>query len=117
MQPRYEQFIRERQYIMNVSLATVRWYTHAFKWLPCEMPSNDQLKDMVVRMREAGLKFTGCNAVIRAMNAYLHWASSLSGSDSKCKQHTPSCTPDEGTPVHPPDIYPGTSQVAGRVEA
>ena len=40
MQPRYEQFIRERWVHMNVSLATVRWYTHAFKWLPLGIPSD-----------------------------------------------------------------------------
>jgi integrase/recombinase XerD len=32
-------------------------------------------------MREAGLKETGCNAAIRAINAYLHWST---GSDRKC---------------------------------
>lgn len=32
-------------------------------------------------MREKGLKATGCNVVIRALNSYLHWAS---GSDRKC---------------------------------
>jgi integrase/recombinase XerD len=32
-------------------------------------------------MREKGLKATGCNSVIRAVNAYLHWAS---GSERKC---------------------------------
>jgi len=31
---------------------------------------------MVIRMREAGLKPTGCNAAIRALNAYLKWAGS-----------------------------------------
>jgi integrase/recombinase XerD len=35
----------------------------------------------VLRMREKGLKETGCNAAIRAINAYLHWAS---GSERKC---------------------------------
>jgi len=105
MQPRYEQFIRERQYILNVSPATVRWYTHAFKWLPCENPSNEQLKDMVVRMREAGLKPTGCNAVIRAMNAYLHWASSPSGSDSKCGA---GCTHPHVRQMKEPEFIPQT---------
>ena len=32
-------------------------------------------------MRENGLKATGCNAAIRAINAYLHWNS---GGDRKC---------------------------------
>ena len=81
MLPRHTEFIRERQYLMNVSPATVHWYTHAFNWMPCEAPTQEQLNAMVVRMREQGLKATGANAVIRAVNAYLHW--NVKGS-SKC---------------------------------
>ena len=76
MLPRFEQFIKERTYLLNVSPATVRWYTHAFKWVPSEMPGQAELNSMVVAMREAGLKATGANAVIRAVNAYLRWAGS-----------------------------------------
>lgn len=78
---RFDEFIRERQYLHNVSPATISWYTHAFKWLPSESPTQDELKDSVLRMREKGLKETGCNAAIRAINAYLHWNS---GAERKC---------------------------------
>ena len=78
---RFSEFIRERQLLYNVSPATVSWYRHAFKWLPSESPTQVDLKDTVLRMREAGLKETGCNAVLRAVNAYLHWSS---GSERKC---------------------------------
>ncbi|MGD0629013.1 MAG: site-specific integrase [Terracidiphilus sp.] len=77
----FTEFVRERRYLHNVSPATVSWYTHALKWLPSESPTQAELKDTVLRMREAGLKETGCNAAIRAINAYLHWAS---GSERKC---------------------------------
>jgi integrase/recombinase XerD len=69
---RFSDFIRERQYLQNVSPATISWYSHAFKWLPSESPTQAELKDAVLRMRERGLKETGCNAAIRAINAYLH---------------------------------------------
>jgi integrase/recombinase XerD len=78
---RFDDFIRERKYLSNVSPHTVTWYVHAFKWLPSESPTQAELKSMVVRMREAGLKETGANAAIRAINAYLHWNS---GSERKC---------------------------------
>ena len=29
----FTQFIRERQYLHNVSPSTVSWYAHALKWL------------------------------------------------------------------------------------
>ena len=78
---RFTEFTRERRYLHNVSPATVSWYTPALKWLPSETPTQAELKDTVLRMREKGLKETGCNAAIRAINAYLHWAS---GSERKC---------------------------------
>ncbi len=78
---RFTDFTRERKYLCNVSPATVSWYTHAFKWLPSESPTQGELRGMVLRMREAGLKETGCNAAIRAINAYLHWST---GSERKC---------------------------------
>ncbi len=86
MQPRFEQFIRERQYLTNVSPATLEWYKHSFKWLRTDSPTEDELKDAVLRMREKGLKATGCNSAIRAINAYLHW--STAGADVKC---SPAC--------------------------
>jgi integrase/recombinase XerD len=74
--PKFEQFIRERQYLHNVSPATVSWHTHNLKWLPSECPTQDELKQVVIRMREKGLRPTGCNSAIRSINAYLKWAGS-----------------------------------------
>lgn len=78
---RFIEFTRERRYLHNVSPATISWYNSALKWLPSETPTQDELKATVVRMREKGLKATGCNSAIRALNSYLHWAS---GSDRRC---------------------------------
>ncbi|MDE1177803.1 MAG: site-specific integrase [Edaphobacter sp.] len=75
MEARFEQFIRERKYLHNVSPRTIEWYQDSLKWLPCPSPSQDQLIEIVVKMRERGRKATGCNATIRAINAYLHWNS------------------------------------------
>ena len=60
----FSQFIRERQYLHNVTPATVEWYKHSFKWLRTESPAQDELKETVLRMREKGLKATGCNSAI-----------------------------------------------------
>jgi integrase/recombinase XerD len=74
VEPRFEQFIRERQYLSNVSPATLEWYKHSFKWLRTETPTKEELQEAVMRMREKGLKATGCNSAIRAINAYLKWS-------------------------------------------
>jgi integrase/recombinase XerD len=81
MQPRFEQFIRERQFLHNVTPSTVEWYKHSLKWLDSETPSQQNLKEAVIRMSESGRKATGCNCAIRAINTYLHWNS---GSERKC---------------------------------
>jgi integrase/recombinase XerD len=82
MGARFEQFIRERQYLANVTPATIAWYTNSLKWLRTESPSQEDLKDAVMRMRQKGLKPTGCNSVIQALNSYAHWVHA--GADSKC---------------------------------
>jgi integrase/recombinase XerD len=56
---RFDEFIRERKYLHNVSANTPRWYKHAFKWLPSENPTQDTLKGVVVERRRRGLKETG----------------------------------------------------------
>jgi len=74
--PLFEQFIRERRYLQNISPSTVSWYNHALKWLPTESPTQAELKETALRMREKGLKATGCNSAIRAINAFLKWSES-----------------------------------------
>jgi integrase/recombinase XerD len=76
MHPRFEQFIRERFYLSNVTPATAAWYQHSFRYLPNEAPTEEELKSVVMRMRERGLKATGCNSVIHTQGPYLKWCGS-----------------------------------------
>lgn len=78
----FEQFIRERQYLKNVTPRTVEWYRHSLRWLPSSAPTQSDLAEIIIRMRQAGLKETGVNCVLRCVNAYLHW--SHAGSDTRC---------------------------------
>ena len=78
----FSEFTRERQFLSNVSPSTLEWYKHSFKWLLTESPSQEDLKNAVLRMREKGLKATGCNSAIRAINTYIHWANA--GAEVKC---------------------------------
>jgi len=97
---RHIEFIKERQYVMNVSPATIRWYTHALKWLDSEEPTQEELTRLVVKMRERGLKAAGCNAATRAINAYLHWASGATG---KCGG---GCRHPHVKPMKEPEFVP-----------
>jgi integrase/recombinase XerD len=77
----FDSFIRERRYVHNVSPRTLEWYACAFRWLPNDHPSTEDLKETVIRMREAGLKPTAVNSYGRVFNAYCHW---LHSPDTKC---------------------------------
>ena len=72
----FEQFVKERLYLQNVSPRTIEWYEQSLKWLDTPMPDDEALKRFVVRMRESGLKASSCNCRIRAVNAYLKWSGS-----------------------------------------
>lgn len=72
----HSQFIKERKYLKNVTPATVSWYEESLRWLGTESPTEAELKDFVMRMRDKGLKPSGCNCRIRAVNAYLRWSGS-----------------------------------------
>jgi integrase/recombinase XerD len=77
----FEQFIRERQFLHNVTPLTIVWYETRLRWLSTESPTQAELNNVVMRMREKGLKATACNSTIQAVNAYLHWHS---GNEGKC---------------------------------
>ena len=78
---RAEQFIRERQYLQNVAPRTIESYRYCLKFLPNEDPSQPDLSEMVLGMRQKGRTEAGCNIIIRTVNAYLHWNT---GRDGKC---------------------------------
>src|SRR5579872_26715 len=75
LSPRFEEFLREKQYVMNVSPSTLRWYGQALRWFPSEHPTQPEVQEMVIRMRLKGLKDTAVNSYMTCFNAYLHWDS------------------------------------------
>jgi integrase/recombinase XerD len=81
---KFEQFIKERQYLTNVTPSTIEWYRQSLAWLSIESPSDADLKSFVMRMREKGLKPSGCNCRIRAVNAYLKHGSCSERQPPRC---------------------------------
>lgn len=69
----FEQFIRERRYLSNVTDSTVHWYEQSFLRLNNPNPTEQDLKDFVVRLRKHGLSASSVNTFARAVNAYLRW--------------------------------------------
>jgi integrase/recombinase XerD len=83
MEPRFEQFIKNKRYLVGVTERTVEWYRYVLNLLPSENPSQRDLDDLVCQMQEKGRKATGVNCVASGINSYLHWNT---GTDRQCGQ-------------------------------
>ena len=69
MQPRFEQFIRERQYLPQrhaVNGGVVQAQSQMAG--PSESHHSKTLRDAVIRMSESGRKATGCNCALLALS-------------------------------------------------
>ena len=74
----FEQFLRERTYLKNVTPRTLVWYQVAFKSYGAvhpadDLPSRASLQAFVISLRERGIRPVTCNTYIGAMNAYCVW--------------------------------------------
>jgi hypothetical protein len=81
----FQQFLRERTYINNVTASTRDWYGCAWKAFTrtqasaperaASVPliSKADLQHFVVELRARGVKPMTCNTWIRAMNAFCRW--------------------------------------------
>ena len=74
----FEQFLKERIYIKNVSKNTIEFYRSSFKAYQktsasASVPTKQDLNTFVTEMREKGTKPVTCNTYIRGMNSFLTW--------------------------------------------
>src|SRR5256714_2560463 len=81
----FQQFLRERTYINNVTASTLEWYRSAWKAFTAAQkaaPNRDDsgaligkadLQAFVVHLRERGVKPVTCNTRLRAMHAFCRW--------------------------------------------
>src|ERR1039457_4600710 len=78
--PKFQAFLREREYVSNVTSATLDWYAQSLKWLSTsanpETPTADDIKELIVRMRQSGLKASSVNCRLRSIQAYIRWSGS-----------------------------------------
>jgi site-specific recombinase XerD len=81
----FQQFLRERTYITNVTPKTLAWYEAAWKSFKRSRPaaspqpasesliSRTDLQSFVVHLRERGVRPVTCNTWLRALNAFCRW--------------------------------------------
>jgi integrase len=79
----FDQFLQERQYLKNVTDATLVWYRVAFRnWQalhpasdPPPLPTKATFQQFVIALRDPGIRPVTCNTYIGAMNAFCRWLS------------------------------------------
>jgi integrase/recombinase XerD len=77
MKELFEQFVREKIYLQNVSPKTVSYYRDSWKayqrYTGGELLTKALLAEFVIKMREAGVKPVSCNTFISGVNVFLGW--------------------------------------------
>ena len=78
MEDRYEQFIRERQYLQNVSPSTAEGYRWAWKAFAPALQHHDAIDKAAIvqrigELREQGVSPVSINTYLRSVNAFQRW--------------------------------------------
>jgi hypothetical protein len=76
----FDQFLKERVYLKNVTPRTLIWYRVAFKNFRDSLapgaptlPTKSTLQQFVVQLRDRGIRPATCNTYLGAMNAFCAW--------------------------------------------
>jgi integrase/recombinase XerD len=78
MQSLFEQFVKERKYLRNVTPRTEAWYWQSWKALASNLvdgsaPPKTYWNERIAEMRQRGVSPVTVNAYTRAINAFLRW--------------------------------------------
>jgi site-specific recombinase XerD len=72
----YDQFLREKEYLVGVSPRTIKYYGWLFNsWdrHVKEFPDSVNIKDWVIKLVESGISAFTINSYIWGFNAFLTW--------------------------------------------
>jgi integrase/recombinase XerD len=80
MQTLFENFVRERRYLKNVTPRTEAWYRYSWKTIGGEPPAEAGVPPpkaywlgRIAILRDRRVSAVAVNTVTRAVNAFLHW--------------------------------------------
>jgi site-specific recombinase XerD len=73
----FSQFIREKQFLSNVSPRTVKSFKDCqrayYRTVGDELPNKQNIKEYVIKLQESGIAVTTVNFYIRTLNSFLSW--------------------------------------------
>ena len=105
LDPLFQQFLRDRTYLKNVTPKTQVWYETAWKTYlrSCAEPPTSitraDLQRFIVHLRDRGVQAVSCNSWLRAIERLLPVASRGGPSGGSCEVAAPST--EEEIPSHP----------------
>lgn len=76
MQDLFDQFIKEKRFLDNVSPKTLQYYGWTFnRWRDYvgELPTKQNIKTFVIKVQESGVAVYTANSYIRGINSFLSW--------------------------------------------
>ena len=77
MEQVFLQFVREKQFLDNVSERTLKAFRDCYSaWKRTvgeQLPTKDNIKEFVIGLRQSGIAITTTNYYIREMNSFLTW--------------------------------------------
>src|SRR4051812_24461615 len=72
----FERFLKEKLFLKNVSPRTIIYFKRcysAYKRHLGVMPTEANLKEFVIKLRESGVTIETVNSYIRGINSFLAW--------------------------------------------
>ena len=72
----FESFLREKEFLVNVSPRTLkyyRWTLEIWKKRIGQMPTKANLKEFVIQLQQSGISTSTTNSYIRGMNSFFTW--------------------------------------------
>jgi integrase/recombinase XerD len=73
----FENFVREKRFLNNVTDKTVTWYYQSWKafkrTVGTEKLDKATITEFMVKLRSTGISATSCNVYARAINSFLSW--------------------------------------------
>lgn len=76
MEQLFNQFLREKQYLVNTSPTTNKYYQWVFnRWksLVGQFPDKQNVKEFVIKLTESGIAPSSINSYISGFNSFLTW--------------------------------------------
>jgi hypothetical protein len=81
MEQLFEQFLKQRKYLHNLTDGTLHFYREVYEFFKAVGfdGSKESLQESIIKMRERGTSIGAINTYVRGLNVFLKWLSKEHG--------------------------------------